>query len=289
MRMRPHPTQQHASLTTSSSSAASCCRVTTLSRRLRVLSPGNDVLLSSGLTAFCLLLVFVRRGRVPLSLDSQHLRGSMHLVELYAYNPPDERMSSWTAWDDFPDDSNLMVLEDANLKSTGTIVTIGEAHSRGLLHRGMWLAVLRRGQDDDQRYEVMLLRRAASLKTCPGAWGLCGEHSDAGEPWVETARRAMTEELQLDHAQHTFVNLLPQQSLLVRTPYTELGRVDLQATALFAVTISHDEGDNIHPDEEVAEVKWVPIDELQNVHACNAEITDLAKLVGYYLKQHGFD
>lgn len=288
MRMRPQQTQQHALLVTISSSAASCFRLTTLCRRLRVLLPGNTMLLSSVLAALCLLLAVLRRGRARLPLDSQDHKGSMHLVELYAYKPPGERMS-WTAWDDFPDDSNLMVLEDANLNSTGNVVPISTAHTIGLLHRGLWLAVLRKSQGDGQHYQVMLLRRAASLKTCPGAWGLCGEHSDPGEPWVETAGRAMREELQLDHSQHTLVNLLPQQSLLVRTQYTELGRVDLQATALFAVKISQEEADNIKPDEEVAEVKWIPIEELQNVHACNAEITDLATLVGSYLKQHGFD
>lgn len=286
MRMRPQQTQQHALLVTSLSSAASCSRLTTPCRRFRLFLAGKTVLLS-GVAVFCFVLAVLRRGQVRLPLDSQDHKGSMHLVELYAYNPPGERMS-WSAWDEFPDDSNLMVLEDANLNSTGTIVPIGEAHTMGLLHRGIWLAVLRKGQDDGQHHEVMLLRRAPSLKTCPGAWGLCGEHSDPGEPWVETAGRAMREELLLDHAHHTLVNLLPQQSLLVRTPYTDLGRRDLQATALFAIRISHAEGNKIQPDEEVAEVKWIPIEELQNVHACNAEITDLAKLVGYYLKQHGF-
>jgi hypothetical protein len=80
------------------------------------------------------------------------------------------------------------------------------------------------------------------------------EHSDPGEAWVETAGRAMREELHLDHSQHTLVNLLPQQSLLVRTPYTDLGRVDLQVTALFAVLILKKEGRKIQRDEEVAEV-----------------------------------
>jgi 8-oxo-dGTP pyrophosphatase MutT (NUDIX family) len=288
MRMRPQQTQQHALLVTSSSSAASCGRFTSLCRRLRVLLPGNYAVVLSGVAAFCLLLTVVRRGRLrlPLEDDSQE-KGSMHLVELYAYNPPG---MSWSSWDDFPDDSNLMVLEDANLNSTGKIVPISEAHTLGLLHRGLWLAVLRKGLgQDEHHHQVMLLHRAPSLKTCPGAWGLCGEHSDPGETWDETAKRAMREELQLDHTQHTLVNLLPQKSLLVRTPYTDLGLVELQATALFAVRISHEEGNSIQPDEEVAEIKWVPIEELQNVHSCNAEITDLAKLVGYYLKQHGFD
>jgi 8-oxo-dGTP pyrophosphatase MutT (NUDIX family) len=101
----------------------------------------------------------------------------------------------------------------------------------------------------------------------------------------------MREELKLQDGNHKLVNLLfNNQSVLVRTPYMEMGRRrDLQATGLFAVCISQDEANKIQPDEEVADVKWVPIKELETMHMCNKEITDLAKLVAQRLKQQGFD
>jgi isopentenyldiphosphate isomerase len=179
-------------------------------------------------------------------------------------------------------------LEDADLESTGKIVPIGDAHGPGLLHRGLWLAVLRKGMDDS-KHEIYLLKRAPSLKTCPGVWGPVGEHSNSGESWEETARRAMREELTLQDGKHKLVNLLPNQSILVRTPYAELRRRELQATGLFAVSLSRDEANEIQPDEEVADVKWVPIQELETMHMCNKEIADLAKLMAQCLKQQGFD
>ena len=77
-------------------------------------------------------------------------------------------------------------------------------------------------------------------------------------------------------------------SLLVQTSYTNLNRYDLQATGLLAVVISHKESLLIQPDEEVAELQWAPISKMQTIHTCNMEISDLAKVVGQLLTQHGF-
>jgi ADP-ribose pyrophosphatase YjhB (NUDIX family) len=228
-----------------------------------------------------------------------------HMVELYAYHSPNGDSSSQilTLWNDFPEGTNLMVLDDANLQSTGNIIPIGNAHGAGLLHRGLWLAVLRQRNNDNskqqqqQQYEIFLLKRAPSLKTCPGAWGLVGEHSNSRESWEETAHRAMREQLTLlpekdgqkYHHHFQLVNLLPNnQSVLVRAPYPELRKHELQATALFAVVLSHKEANTIQPDDEVADAKWVPIAELDTVYMCNKEITDLAKFMATCLKQHGF-
>jgi len=229
-----------------------------------------------------------------LSSDRNGLRqhyavatGAMHRVELYSYRSPSSKGARWSSWGDFPQDSNLMVLEDDKLTSTGDIVPINIAHKQGLLHRGIWIAVLRsRGNNDD--HEILLLRRTPSLKTCPNAWGLCGEHSDPGEDWVNTASRAILEELHVDDSNISVVNLLPGQSVLVRTPYTDLGRRDLQATGILAVVLTQEQANSIQPDDEVAGIKWALIDELETIHACNDEISALAKFVGQRLKHLGF-
>lgn len=244
----------------------------------------------------CLTLIFVVQfalwGFPPFQISV--VEGAKHEVELYAYNPPGRGDGSdldvlWRSWDDFPKDSNLMILEDSQLQSTGKIVPIGEAHEPGLLHRGLWLALLREGNEEG-RYEIYLLQRGPFLKTCPGAWGLVGEHSDQGETWIDTARRAMREELNFKDDKHRkLINLLSNQSVLVRTHYKEVGRRDLQATGIFAVVISRNEASKIRPDDEVADTKWVPIGELQGMHMCNQEITFLTKLVVQLLKRNGFD
>ena len=73
------------------------------------------------------------------------------------------------------------------------------------------------------------------MKTCPGAWGLVGEHSNPEEPWRTTAARALREELGLsiDDDDPGLVNLAPGTSYLVKVAYDDVKRRDLQATALF--------------------------------------------------------
>lgn len=280
--------------------------------------------------------------------DEGHaVSGSMHQVELYEYYDDENNdhshpstnttrpKTSWSHWNDAPSNSNLKVLYDSQLISKGKVVNIGEAHSKGLLHRGIWVAVLRpakadynpssttttttetggKQQEHNNSYETLLMRRSANLKTCPNAWGLCGEHSDPNESWEDTAQRAIHEELQLsplksDGTARTIINLMAPvmttnsnrnsssasrtsgggegSSLLVQTPYTKLNRYDLQATGLLAVVISYKESLSIQPDDEVAELQWAPISKLQTIHACNIEITNLAKVVGTQLIQNGF-
>ena len=117
-------------------------------------------------------------------------------------------------WADFAEMHNLDQLDDSRIVSRGATVPIGTAHSQGLFHRGLWLAVARRGPHGD---EILLLHRSMSMKTCPGAWGLVGEHSNPEEPWRTTAARALREELGLSVGDDDpgLINLAPGKSHLV--------------------------------------------------------------------------
>ena len=246
----------------------------------------------------------------------QQTEGVEHRVELYQYLPPpdhhendnnnNKKKPPWSAWKDMDVNANLLRLADANLVSKNHIVPIGVAHRQGLLHRGLWMAVLRRDDHDKANprkpnYKVLLLERSSTLKTCPGAWGLVGEHSEQGESWKDTALRALSEELQLhlepssqqQQPQTKLVNLLPHHSILVRTDYTELKRRDLQATALFAIVLTGPDIARLQPDAEVASMQWVPIGDLlldtnHKNQYCNPDISALADFVGRRLMELGY-
>ena len=239
-------------------------------------------------------------------------KGSQHVVELYSYYDSPQQYStqqysnesilasrnqkSWASWEGAPADAvNFKKLADTQLVSQQKIVPIDVAHGQGLLHRGLWLAVLRRAPhgSNKNKYQVFLLRRASTLKTCPGAWSIVGEHSDPAEEWEDTARRALREELQLEsleNKQLKLINLLPGHSVLVRTHYREVQRFEFQATALFAVALTAEQVLRIQPDEEVASVQWVAISELLSGQRayCNTEISSLAALVGGLLIDLGY-
>ena len=187
-------------------------------------------------------------------------------------------------WADFAGMHNLDQLDDARIVSRKTTVPISTAHAEGLFHRGLWLAVARRGAHGD---EILLLHRSMSMKTCPGAWGLVGEHSNPEEPWRTTAARALREELGLsiDDDDTGLVNLAPGISYLVKVAYDDVARKDLQATALFFYRV--DQGATLHYDDEVAGARWVAPRELKKLEFCNAEITALAGVVAELIHRRG--
>ena len=241
-----------------------------------------------------------------------------HHVELYRYFPHDltsktgalqSKLASWANWVDFATNSNLMRLADTHLVSRHEIVPIDVAHRQGLLHRGLWIAVLRRTttggivsenesvlghlNDSSAQYKVLLLERSQTVKTCPGAWGLVGEHNEVGETWKETAIRALSEELKLTlvSSEEQVVNILPGYSILVRTDYPDMGRRELQATALFAVILNEEQIMQLKPDDEVASIQWAAIHDLYEARKreyCNPDISALAAMVGRRLNELGY-
>eukprot|EP00035_Acanthoeca_spectabilis_P008717 m.157568 g.157568 ORF g.157568 m.157568 type:complete len:175 (-) comp14472_c0_seq1:2800-3324(-) len=141
-------------------------------------------------------------------------------------------------------------------------ISRAHGHDTAVLHRGVWIAVLRRPLPSSGHMQVLMLKRNQDMATCPGAWGLVGEHSLPHEPWLATTRRALMEELGLPKsvvaAQRPLVmrGERGEASVLVRTEYTETNRRELQATALVAVVLPDDIIPLIRPDDEVAEMKW---------------------------------
>ena len=188
-------------------------------------------------------------------------------------------------WADFADFQNLDRLDDSRIVSRKTTVPISTAHAEGLFHRGLWLAVARRR--DGGGDEILLLHRSMKMKTCPGAWGLVGEHSNPEEPWRTTAARALREELGLsiDDDDPGLINLAPGTSYLVKVAYDDVKRRDLQATALFFYRIPSDA--KLHFDDEVAGTRWVAPRELKRLEFCNAEITALAGVVAELIHHRG--
>ena len=198
-------------------------------------------------------------------------------VAIYSYEGRED-------WADFAGMHNLDQLDDARIVSRKTTVPIGTAHAEGLFHRGLWLAVARRR--DGGGDEILLLHRSMKMKTCPGAWGLVGEHSNPEETWRTTAARALREELGLSVGDDDpgLINLAPGTSYLVKVAYDDVKRRDLQATALFFYRIPSDA--TLHFDDEVEGARWVAPRELKKLEFCNAEITALAGVVAELIHHH---
>lgn len=207
---------------------------------------------------------------------------SSHNIELFSVNDGDMEKSSWG---DFRIGSNLEVLNDDSLYSLDQIVPIDRVHHEGLLHRGIWIALTRAavGGVGASHREVLLIKRTLDMKTCPGSWGFIGEHSNPGESWIETATRALTEEVNLTG--HVPVDLLHGRSLLVQTQYLTSNRRELQATKLYHLHLSIDESKGVEGDSEVADMQWLTMSNVSSMLSnsgsssllfCTAELASLA-------------
>lgn len=163
---------------------------------------------------------------------------------------------------------------------TNGSLPIHDAHVLGIPHSGAWACVI------DSRMQVLMLRRAVSMKTCPDSWGLLGEHQLAGETPDALFRRALDEELgkQLQPFVKSVVKLAPNP-VWYRRDYPD-GRIDRQATWLCAILLTRPSDDlPIVPDHEVAELRWANVSVLLEwVKAapeefCHESIQELLALV----------
>merc|ERR1712039_884553 len=111
---------------------------------------------------------------------------------------------------------------------------------------GVWIAVL------DNNGRVLLLKRGAELRTCPGTWGLVGEHLLNLEKPEALVRRALDEELgaQLWASVVHSINLTATP-VWYRRDY-DAGRIDRQATWLWAIVLQVSAQEALlQPDQEV--------------------------------------
>jgi len=131
------------------------------------------------------------------------------------------------------------------------------AHMLGIPHGGAWIQLI------DSRGRILLLKRAASLRTCPNSWGLVGEHQLEGESPESMVRRALDEELgaHLQVLVASSVNLT-EMPVWYHREYAD-GRIDRQATWLWAVVLRGTaEHVTLKPDNEVAKYWWATPDEV---------------------------
>jgi 8-oxo-dGTP pyrophosphatase MutT (NUDIX family) len=177
----------------------------------------------------------------------------------------------------------------ADVESTG-FVNIDFAHRAGMVHNGNWIALVdshlsssngkqrREHQQQLQQRQprILLLKRGKDMVTCPNSWALVGEHAYRDEPPIETTRRAIREELgstfsDLLDSDNASIGTLTEYPLYYERYYGPKNgnRVDRQLTWLWLVEVDLEAEKrngadvSLHLDDEVADHKWVPLDELE--------------------------
>ncbi|KAL7486926.1 hypothetical protein ACHAW6_012532 [Cyclotella cf. meneghiniana] len=138
--------------------------------------------------------------------------------------------------------------------------SIDAAHRNGLLHTGSILFVM------DASGRFLLLKRSASVVTCPETWSVVGEHSVVGEDPYDVPLRALEEELGLVIANIdvTIQDLTELPLFYIRHYGARNGnRVDRQLTYLWLVKLPQAQEEvSWNLDHEVANHKWIALDDL---------------------------
>lgn len=87
----------------------------------------------------------------------------------------------------------LAVSERGEIERSGaTLVTIDQAHSKTLPHRGIWIVVF-----DPSKQHTLFLQRTRDHVTCGDSWTFVGEHAKPFEEYFDVAVRGLREELGL--------------------------------------------------------------------------------------------
>jgi ADP-ribose pyrophosphatase YjhB (NUDIX family) len=197
------------------------------------------------------------------------LQADIGRAVLWKLQPPESislyglgSVANYSSASDLP---HLGEVRAADLRPAGRTAPIGDVHSSGLLHRGIWLFVR-----EQPTGRILMLRRSPSVVTCPGAWGLVGEHSLAAEPWRRTAQRALREELGLE-LPLARISLLGQP-VLFKSDYARDGGLgarvrgtkrDLQVTATLLAELPPGPPPKFTFDEDVAESTWLSPSEVE--------------------------
>lgn len=144
-----------------------------------------------------------------------------------------------------------------------------EAQAEGLWHRIVRIVV------EDEQGNILLQKRAPTLLMNPNLWdNAASGHVDAGEDWLEAAKRELAEEIGLtgvelrEWRRYTYERETPDGLKLRRFNRT------------YRVSASHDTTFTLQP-EEVSEVRWYTSEELQQLLDNHPELvtTGLQKTV----------
>lgn len=156
-------------------------------------------------------------------------------------------------------------LVDINGNKTGMVLTHIEARDLNNVPKGYYISVVGVVIINDKN-EILLQKRSKTKRVNPSKWGICGGKVDLGETTLETGIRETLEEIGilLNKDELEFLSMDATEKLHF-TVYCVRKNVDVNKCKL--------------QEEEVEEVKYFKIEELQNLDTEGFEWLDSLKKV----------
>lgn len=165
----------------------------------------------------------------------------------------------------------LVILVDENDQKIGLMPKM-EAHEKGLLHRAFSIFIF------NDKNELMLQQRAHHKYHTPGLWtNTCCSHQRDGETSLEAGKRRLMEEM-------GFVVPLEERTKFTYKAPFENGLTEHE---IDHVMIGHYNDEPVINPDEVADWKWISIDDLEkDIEANPDNYTPWFKIIFQKFREH---
>lgn len=148
----------------------------------------------------------------------------------------------------------LIDIVDENDKLTGRVIDRKTLDKENLWHRVVSCWIM------NNKGEILLQRRALTKKTNPGKWGKTGGHVDSGETTEAAIIREVKEELGID---------VPKNQAHLIDIFKSKDMNDKYFGYNYIFTVDYEINDYILQTEEVDQVKYVTIEEMEKIKRRN--------------------
>jgi isopentenyl-diphosphate Delta-isomerase len=153
----------------------------------------------------------------------------------------------------------LIDIIDAHGVLTGIAVPRTEAHAKGLWHRTVHVWLI------NSRNELLIQKRAANKESHPNLWDIsCAGHIKSGQTSQDAAICELQEELGIVAGKEA---LQPLFSLTERTKDNSGTFIDNEVNDVYLLKNDSDISAFLIDTNEVADVRWIGIDELNKERA----------------------
>ena len=128
-------------------------------------------------------------------------------------------------------------------------------HQKGLYHRevGIWIM--------NEKGEILVQKRSANKKQAPNKWGVTAGHVDAGQEPIEVAIREVLEEIGLELSKEDieFLFVVKKYKKFSDTQYNN------NIQYIYFTKTNREISEYIIQEEELSEVKYISIEELEKI------------------------
>ena len=143
---------------------------------------------------------------------------------------------------------------DENNELTGIVEERKVAHEKCLWHRHVTSWIM------NTKGEILLQKRSANKPRNPNKWAKTGGHVDSGESVESAIQREIKEELGID---------VPKEQVVVQSIYKSQNPANKFFGYNFIFVIDNKIEDFVLQEDEVAEVKYFSIEELEEIKKNN--------------------